>query len=194
MAGRPKIVEEKELLQRATEVFWEKGYYASSAQDLMSAMGIGQGSFYRAFPGGKKELYQKTLLLFLENSLREFYADLEASEDPVAFIRKFFYEVVARSDQSKANGCYLGNAIIELTNLDEDTRELSEKLLSKLKDGFEKALTIAQKKGTLSNVKSPELIAAYLLNFWNGINVTQRTNICDGELRDIIAMNLKILS
>ena len=64
MAGRPKIFEEKDIINKAIEVFWTKGYEAASSDDLLAAMGIGKGSFYLAFKGGKKELYEKSLEQF----------------------------------------------------------------------------------------------------------------------------------
>lgn len=55
MAGRPKIFDEREAIQNATEIFRNKGYDTASAEELLNAMGIGKGSFYLAFKGGKQE-------------------------------------------------------------------------------------------------------------------------------------------
>lgn len=194
MAGRPKQYSEEELIDSAIAVFWQKGYSAASAQDLMEAMDVGQGSFYRSFPGGKKELYQKSLSHFLQNSIKTFYEGLDKSQDPLQFIRDFFYKVAARSEQEKMNGCYLGNALVESSNLEEDTRNLSTELLSKLKDGFEKALTDAQKMGVLDAQKSPRLLAVHLINFWNGLNVTQRMDPIDQDFKALIDLNLQVLN
>jgi len=193
MAGRPKIYSEEVLINKATKVFWTKGYHASSAQDLMKAMGIGQGSFYRAFPDGKKELYQKSLTLFLKNSIKNFYAGLGESENPIDFIKTFFKSMLNRSEQQCANGCYLGNAIVEQSNLDYETLKHSSELLDKLKEGFEKALISGQKQGYLKKEQSPKLLAIHLINFWNGINITQRTNVSEEELKQLIELNLKPL-
>ena len=54
MAGRPKIFDEQEVISKASQIFWEKGYEAASAEELLKAMGIGKGSFYLFFKGGKK--------------------------------------------------------------------------------------------------------------------------------------------
>jgi len=193
MAGRPKHYEEDTLIDRAINVFWKKGYHAASAQDLMKAMEIGQGSFYHSFPGGKKELYQKSLTHFLKQSIRQFYAGLGESNDPIEFIRAFFNRIAERPQEDKQNGCYLGNALVEWSNLDEETQALSAELLLKLKEGFEKALTDAQKMGNLAEEKSPSLLATHLVNLWNGLNITQRMPIKDSQVKELIELNLRVL-
>ena len=45
-----------EAIDRATEVFWAKGYEATSLADLIKATGVNKGSFYNAF-GSKKKLF-----------------------------------------------------------------------------------------------------------------------------------------
>ena len=45
MAGRPKIFDEKDVIRKASAVFWKKGYEASSAEELLAAMQMGKGSF-----------------------------------------------------------------------------------------------------------------------------------------------------
>lgn len=193
MAGRPKIYTDEELIDRATKVFWEKGYTAASAKDLLKGMDIGQGSFYRSFPGGKKELYQKSLVRFLKTSIKGFHKNLDESDCPIQFIKDFFYAIPVRSTNEINNGCYLGNAVVELTNLDEETKLLSADLLKKLQDGFEKALIKAQQEGKLSTEKSPTILALFLINLWNGINVTQRMDFPEKQLTEVIKLNLQIL-
>lgn len=193
MAGRPKYYTDEELIDRATKVFWEKGYAAASAKDLLKGMDIGQGSFYRSFPGGKKELYQKTLLRFVEISINDFYADLDKNSCPIKSLKDFFFNVPMRSASKISNGCYLGNSIVELSNLDEETMTIASNLLKKLKDGFETALKRAQEEGKLSVEKSPQIIALHLINLWNGINVTQRMDFTPKQLKEVLKLNLQIL-
>ena len=193
MAGRPKYHTDEELIDSATEVFWQKGYEGASAKDLMKEMKIGQGSFYRSFPGGKRELYQKSLERRIKKSISHFYKGLKTSQDPVQFIKDFFYAIPQRTSLQKDCGCYLGNAIIESSNVDEETKILSTNLLEQLKDGFEKALEKAQTMGQLDSKKSPTAIALFLINFWNGINVTQRMYPDRATIEQLIKTNLQIL-
>ncbi len=193
MAGRPKHYEEEKLIEKATQVFWSKGYKSSSAKDLMEAMEVGQGSFYLSFKGGKKELYKKSLLRFSKTNSEKFSQKLSQAENPIEVIRFFFRLLLSTTDQQKRNGCYLGNAIVEMTNLDEETKKISEQLLCNLEENFEKALTKAQEAGYLSPDKSPRLIAKHLITFWNGINVTLRTDTNRKDIEEIINMNLELL-
>lgn len=193
MAGRPKYYTNEELIDRAIEVFWTHGYAAASAKDLMKGMDIGQGSFYRSFPGGKKELYQKSLVRFLELSNQSFQEGLENSSDPIEYLKTYFRGILVKPSSSINNGCYLGNSLVELSNLDQETHTIASNLLKRLQAGFEKALELAQNEGRFNAQKSSKLISLHLLNLWNGINVTQRMDFTPKQLKDMLDLNLQVL-
>jgi AcrR family transcriptional regulator len=54
--GRPRSFDREQALEQAMEVFWRKGYDATSISDLTEAMGINPPSLYAAF-GDKEKLY-----------------------------------------------------------------------------------------------------------------------------------------
>ena len=193
MAGRPKHYSQNELIDRAMEAFWLKGYSATSAQDLMKAMKIGQGSFYLNFKGGKKELYQKSLLRFSETRIKKFDKSIKASENPLLLIKQLFTDLANSTTDIKENGCYLGNALVELSNHDNDTKNLSADLLLHFKQVFEEGLLISKKKGLLKTSQSPQILASHLLNLWNGISVTLRIPHDKKEIKQVIEMNLQCL-
>ncbi|WP_185984511.1 TetR/AcrR family transcriptional regulator [Aureimonas mangrovi] len=58
--GRPRAFDREAALDRATRLFWEKGYEATSISDLCKTMRIGSPSLYAAF-GSKEALYAETL-------------------------------------------------------------------------------------------------------------------------------------
>lgn len=194
MAGRPKHYTEEEILDKAIQVFWKKGYTATSAKDLLAGLGIGQGSLYSTFPGGKKELFQKSLSRFLNVSIKGFHTGLDKSSCSLTFLKDFFAQIPKRTKNEISNGCYLGNSTVEFSNLDEETHLMSANLLKKLEAGFEKALTRAQEEGKLSREKSPKVLALYFINLWNGINVTQRMNRSKAEIKKLIDISLEVIS
>ena len=54
--GRPREFDRDEVLERAINLFWSRGYEATSVSDLTEAMGITPPSLYSAF-GDKKRLF-----------------------------------------------------------------------------------------------------------------------------------------
>src|SRR5438046_10355033 len=47
-------------IDRATRLFWKKGYANASLRDLLAVMGIGAGSFYNTI-GSQRRLYLECL-------------------------------------------------------------------------------------------------------------------------------------
>ena len=47
--GRPRSFDRQAALERAMDVFWERGYHAAAMSDLTEAMGINSPSLYAAF-------------------------------------------------------------------------------------------------------------------------------------------------
>ncbi|MCS3531874.1 TetR/AcrR family transcriptional regulator [Chryseobacterium sp. JUb7] len=193
MAGRPKIFDEQEAIQKATEIFRNKGYDTASADELLNAMGIGKGSFYLAFKGGKQELYVRSIKQFSENFTKKITQLLENSEDQIEFIRQFFLILADAEDCDIERGCYLGNALVQLSEKDEDIKQITAELLKGLQIIFAKAIQKAQQSKQLKTQEDPEILAWHLTNLWNGIHVTRRMESSPKILRSMIEMNLRVL-
>ncbi|MEC5171891.1 TetR/AcrR family transcriptional regulator [Chryseobacterium nepalense] len=193
MAGRPKIFDEKEAIDKATEVFRNKGYDTASADELLNAMGIGKGSFYLAFKGGKQELYIRSLKQFAEEFSKKIISAIEHSDDQIQFIRRFFLVLTDAENCDIDRGCYLGNALVQLSEKDEDIKKITAGLLKNLQKIFATVIRKAQENGTLENSDDPEVLAWHLTNLWNGIHVTRRMEASHKILRSMIEMNLRIL-
>jgi len=193
MAGRPKIFDEKEVINRAVEVFWTKGYEASSADELLAAMGIGKGSFYLAFKGGKKELYEKSLEQFSAVYVEKMLSEIAETENPVTFLKDFFIGMVDDSNLKKSRGCYIGNALVQMSDSDEATKKIAARLLADTEKIFVYAIQKAQEKALLTTTETPELLGRYLINLWNGLNITRRMYPDDDSLKEMVKLNLLVL-
>jgi AcrR family transcriptional regulator len=61
--GRPRGFDRDQALARAVELFWARGYEATTLTDLQRAMGINAPSFYAAF-GSKEQLFREAVQLY----------------------------------------------------------------------------------------------------------------------------------
>src|ERR1700757_4371856 len=63
--GRPRSFDETGALEKATQVFWSKGYDGGTIDDLVAGMGGGRPSLYAVF-GGKRAIFLRALKVYAE--------------------------------------------------------------------------------------------------------------------------------
>ncbi len=193
MAGRPRKFDEEEVLQKAIDVFWEKGYESASSEDLLKAMNMGKGSFYLQFKRGKEELFERCMEFRAKQSLSNLQNKLNKAEDKISVIKNLFLERLHTQEYFKNYGCLLGNTVVEMANLNEALKDKAALYLKQLEDVFKEVVSEAIKTGKLHTAKSPEFIAKYLINIWNGMNITKRMHSGNDLLIEVVSQNLKIL-
>lgn len=192
MRGRPATYNDREVLEKAQQVFWKKGYTATSMDDLLTATGMGSGSFYNTFKGGKKELFRKALQQRRE-AFDEFKTRLKESDAPLELIRDFFRSV-AREDKNKhMQGCIVANTVMEMAGLDEELGAEATAILRDVEKMFSKAVKTAQERGQIANRTDAVVLGRYLITLWNGLNVTRRMYPDTKVLRRQIDMQLEVL-
>jgi AcrR family transcriptional regulator len=88
------------VIQKAHQLFIEKGYHATSIQDILDLSGISKGSFYNYF-SSKAELF-KAVLTSIENELKEKRDALLIGKDP-SDVDVFIQQVVLSLETNKKN-------------------------------------------------------------------------------------------
>ena len=63
--GRPRSFDEGDALEKATQVFWSKGYDGVTIDDLVEGMGVGRPSLYAVF-GDKRAIFLRVLKAYAE--------------------------------------------------------------------------------------------------------------------------------
>jgi len=192
MAGRPKIFKEEEVLNEAVDLFWKQGYEATSTEDLLTKMKLNKGSLYHSF-GNKKELFARTMDFFSGNAMVQLRKKIEASAHPMEGIRNFFLELALSDQETHQKGCFMGNSIAELSHGDEELKGKAITNLKAMELLFLKYLREAKKAGDLKSKEKPEDLARYLLNLWNGINITRRMYPRKEMLEPVIRLQLAVL-
>lgn len=192
MRGRPSTYGNDAVILKAQEVFWEKGYSATSLQDLQVATQMGSGSLYNTFRGGKKELFSKALQQRREAFLA-FKRDLKQHVSPIDLIKDFFRSLADADEHTHLKGCIVANTVTALAFVDNDLESEAVTILKDVERMFTDTIREAQKSGSITNPADAAVLGRYLITCWNGLNVTRRMHPNKEKLKELIEMQLSIL-
>lgn len=169
-----KSFDTDEILDRATAVFWAKGYEATSMSDLLAATKINKGSLYNAF-GSKKALFTQALLKYEREQHRGTLAQLRALNDPVLAIETLFDKLIEQSiTDPQKRGCLLVNTALDLPNQDEDIAKAVKVAILDLEAFFAQQLTLGKETGAMPAHVDPAKTAKGLLTLVFGLRVLAR--------------------
>nr|WP_295870744.1 TetR/AcrR family transcriptional regulator [uncultured Chitinophaga sp.] len=192
MRGRPTTYDNDAVVLKAQEVFWEKGYSATSLQDLQAATQMGSGSLYNTFRGGKKELFSKALQQRRE-AFQAFKRELKQHPSPVSLIKDFFRSLADADEHTHLKGCIVANTVTALAFVDQDLEMEAVNILKDVERMFTETIREAQKSGAITNPADAAVLGRYLITCWNGLNVTRRMHPDKEKLKALIDIQLSIL-
>jgi len=113
--GRPRAYDPEIALTRAMDIFWDRGYAATSLDDLSRAMDMNRPSIYAAF-GDKQALYRQALDHY-RAGVRAAIKGVFAEKRPLRQALRDFYEraiEIYLSGKTAARGCFMiGTALTE---------------------------------------------------------------------------------
>ncbi len=105
--GRPRSFDEGDALEKATQVFWSKGYDGVTIDDLVEGMGVGRPSLYAVF-GDKRAIFLRVLKAYAEAKgagAAKALLTPKSLRDSIAGFLKFAVETA--TEKGSARGCLL---------------------------------------------------------------------------------------
>ena len=190
--GRPYEFDKEETLSKAMDVFWEKGYKATSIQDLVDHMGIKRGSIYNTF-GDKHSLFVAAIKYYGEEVTSRTIKVLESEGSPVENIRLFFETIVNTPSDRKTRGCLISNTVVELAPHDEQVAETVRQILEKIQTAFLNCLNKAVEFGELPKDTNTKVLSHFLATSTHGLIVTGKSTLNPKEVKDVVDVILSTL-
>lgn len=163
--ARPREFDEKKVLDKIMNLFWEKGFKATSLEDIINVSGLNKGSLYSCF-GNKEKIFQ----IALENySSKGPFQILKEIESPLERLSLFFFRLIADgSDQKKQRrGCFVFNSCLEFANRKSPLASDVSNIGKRNETFFQALMKEAQEKGELSKKVNSSTAAdrAYAMAF-----------------------------
>ena len=159
--ARPRQFDEEQVRESLMNVFWEKGYEATSMQDLVEVTGLLKGSLYGAF-GDKQQLYQIALNHYDSTRIQLGIDMLKGEGNALDKISNLFNSVIEAAGSGLfSGGCLLCNASIEMAPVDERVGNMVQKTLTRLHQAVEVAIRQDSPQISYPTAIASAVIAAY---------------------------------
>jgi TetR/AcrR family transcriptional repressor of nem operon len=190
--ARQKEFQRDQVLDKAMNLFWKRGYEGTSIEEFVQCMGIGRGSLYDTF-GDKHSLYLAALDRYRLVGGEVLTTLKQSSESLQEVLQSFFQrEIEAALADPERRGCFMVNASLEMAPHDPAVAERVQSALGETEEAFYHVLIKAQAAGELAWTCDPHQLAHFLLNTVVGIRVLARANPDRRTLQDIVTTALSV--
>jgi TetR/AcrR family transcriptional repressor of nem operon len=191
--GRPLEFDPDEALGAAVEVFWTKGYEATSLSDLLDAMSLSKSSLYQAF-GSKQRLFERCLARYADDLSAAMRARLDEATSARRFIEETFRAVARTAEQpAGSRGCLVANSASELGQRDPSLAAPVADGLARFSGVFRRAVERAQAAGEIPAEADPRTLATYLVACMNGLRTMIKAGASRRAAKDVVSLMLRAL-
>jgi len=157
---------EEEAIQKAMEVFWEKGYNGASLRDLTDAMKINSSSLYNTI-GDKQELFVRCVEHYTGLRKKDLQNRLKGSESPLTILLNYIDDavtVIISGDHS----CMAVKTAFEVATNDRRVKDILKDDSDYAYQFLHSLIKRAMEQGEISAEEDPELLADYFISTWTG--------------------------
>ncbi len=191
--ARTKDFDENEVLTRAIQLFWHKGYNGTSMQDLVDALGISRSSLYDTYTD-KHTLFMKALESYQYSGsakIQEIIDHPGSAKETVKKLLEFATTELLGDKQQK--GCFMVNAEVEVAPHDAEVNKLVCKNDQQMEEAFYQVIRKGQDSGEIRNQQDARALARFIFNSVKGMRVTAKIAADKSVFDDIIKLTVSTL-
>lgn len=194
---RKAAFDRETALKNAMELFWSKGFHATSLKDIEAALDMRPGSIYAAF-GSKEALFEAALDLYSDTSAKALAAAMAEAGSPLGGLAAHIRNLGAMmAGAVPSRACMLMKTVLEMPAYDGPLRAAAEDRMRATEATFADAFRRAQAQGEIAPDADPGFLAALLQTRILGLRAyAQRSDTADRvpDLAEEIAAELEALT
>jgi AcrR family transcriptional regulator len=184
--GRPRSFDRQAALERAMDVFWDRGYQAASMSDLTDAMGINSPSLYAAF-GSKEELYREAIGHFAATESDDILAPLSDARTARAAIEGYLMASAATFTRpGRPPGCMVVLSAVNAVGVGEETSRILREMRAGSVKMIAERLNRAIAAGELPASLDTHPISSYYVTVQQGMSIQARDGASRATLEAIV--------
>ncbi|ADB34469.1 transcriptional regulator, TetR family [Kribbella flavida DSM 17836] len=178
--ARPRQFDEDDVVERATRLFWRRGYHATSVRDLGSELELRPSSLYRTFTD-KHALFLRALDHYRQTESAEAERRLAAAGPTPEVLRDWMVWMVR---EKNARGCFVVNTATELGTAHADVRQRTDAAFAVTREALTTLLRRGVATGEFPAGLDVPATAGLLFTTLLGLEVRERAG---HELDELIA-------
>ena len=152
----------QEVINKATNLYWKKGFHATSMRNLQTEIDMRPGSIYAAF-GSKDGLFKETLRNYTDMALAQFQKLRTEHDSPMDVLIAFVKAQVIDTQNDAPNGmCMLSKTIGELTEDNQDLIDMTKAHLSEIANEIVRLIREGQANDEIAQDKNVEDLANHV--------------------------------
>ncbi|HLA56201.1 MAG TPA: TetR/AcrR family transcriptional regulator [Flavobacterium sp.] len=153
-------------VNKAKDVFWEKGYNCTSMQDLVDAMQINRSSLYNTI-GDKQQLFLECIISYAKDTVREVVEKSEKASSPLQALTNIIRDKASWVVDCE-KGCLGMKTIFEMAPNDESVRNILMKSNDVYNDLITEIIQKAMDAGEIDPTEDASLMAEYIMTTFTG--------------------------
>jgi AcrR family transcriptional regulator len=191
--GRPQNFDRDQVLDRAVDTFWAKGYTAASLEDLTTNMGINRPSLYAAF-GNKHDLFMKAIDRYAATIGRQ-PLDAFLEEPDIRRAVEAYFETTVRcvTSPNRPRGCLIMNVAGERAANDPEVRKSMSDAYDIRVSTIAERLATACDNGQLPADTDPASLARMITSVMHSLAARARAGGSRKELSELAQNFLNLL-
>lgn len=192
--GRPRAFDPDAALDKALEVFSERGYQAASISDLTEAMGLTSGSVYKAFKDKRGvflaafERYRAVRLALLNARL----GSVASGREKIRQLLSFYAD--ASHGPSGKRGCLVVSSANDLALFDEEAANQIKAAAAINEARILDLLRLGQADGSIALSVDPESCARMLFCLTQGMRIAGKTGRGQEEMAAVVDRAMQLVT
>ncbi|MEO8039204.1 MAG: TetR family transcriptional regulator [Betaproteobacteria bacterium] len=189
---RTKQFDKHAALDDAMELFWHRGYHATSIRDLVDRLGVNRQSLYDTY-GDKDQLFKAALERYREIQAVPLRKLLERDEPARQVLEEFFRGAVDKLLSEDCKGCFMANTATELAGHDEEIALACSANARQIETILAGLLLRARQAGEIATERPPLQLARFFMTVMNGLAITAKATRDRKVLDDVVDTALAAL-
>jgi len=176
--------DEDSAFEQALDVFWAKGFRATSMLDLAKSTGVQRGSLYNAY-GDKEEIFLRVFERYADHFVAEARKALRKPDLREALATFFLVAIRSITKGSPARGCLSTKIAVELDTESQRQQDAVRAMLDALETVLIETLDTPSARARLA--VPPRQAASVIVTMTRGIAVMERVYGDSKRLKQIAA-------